>query len=253
MNIHYFFHRASVSACEGPSDWDAVAAGEFEDEAVAGFEVSGSEIERRVGVIAKGIGAGLVKEEIGRGRMEKARKILLEKFEKVGAISFCRQGDGLVIGAIGVVQSGDIAVAEVVAIVVAVDGEGVGPWTTMEEGSGPVAVVEIKIENCACTNGASRAEILESNDKPVKSAEAFPVLGRGVMESTGDGGGDAVGESGAGGGEESAVCEKDGWIELRAPGKLLGFGERTGISGFNGVNIIFGVNAEKVLASDWRG
>ena len=132
MNIHYFFHRASVSACEGPSDWDAVAAGEFEDEAVAGFEVSGSEIERGVGVIAKGIGAGLVKEEIGRGGMEKARKILLEKFEKVGAVGFCRQGDGVVIRAIGVVQSGDIAVAEVVAIVVAVDGEGVGPWTTME-------------------------------------------------------------------------------------------------------------------------
>ena len=113
--------------------------------------------------------------------------------------------------------------------------------------------MEIKIENCACTNGASRAEILESNDKPVKSAEAFPVLGRGVMESTGDGGGDAVGESGAGGGEEGAVGEKDGWIELRAPGKLLRFGERTGISSFDGVNIILRVNTEEVLTSDRVG
>ncbi len=89
VNINDFFHRASVSACERPSDWDAVAAGEFEDEAVAGFEVGGSEIERGVGVIAKGIGASLVEEEIGRGGMEKARKILLKKFEKLGAIGFC--------------------------------------------------------------------------------------------------------------------------------------------------------------------
>ena len=80
VNIHYFFHRASVSACERPGDWDAVAAGEFEDEAIAGFQVDGSEIERGVGVIAEGIGASLVEEDIGRGGMEKARKILLKKF-----------------------------------------------------------------------------------------------------------------------------------------------------------------------------
>ena len=80
VNINYFFHRASVSACERPSDWDAVAAGELEDEAIAGFEVGGSEIERGAGVIAEGIGTGLVEEEIGRVGMEKARKILLKKF-----------------------------------------------------------------------------------------------------------------------------------------------------------------------------
>ena len=73
------------------------------------------------------------------------------------------------------------------------------------------------------------------------------------MESTGDGGGDAVGESGAGGGEDGAVGEKDGGIELRAPGKLLRFGERTGISSFDSVNIIFGVDAEEILASDRGG
>jgi len=253
VNINYFFHRASVSACERPSDWDAVAAGELEDEAIAGFEVVGPEIERRVGVIAKGIGAGLIEEEIGRGGMEKARKILLKKFEKLRAIGFCRQGDGVVIGAIGVVQGGDIAVAEVVAVVVAVDREGAGPRAMMEKGGGSVAVVEIEVKNCACANGADGAKILESDDEPVKSAVAFPVLGGGVMESTGDGAGDAVGESGAGGREDGAVGEKDGGIELRAPGKLLGFGERTRISGFNGVNIILGVDAEKVLASDWCG
>ena len=212
VNIHYFFHRASVSACEGPGDWDAVATGEFEDKAIAGFEVGGSEIERGVGVIAEGIGAGLIEEEIGRGGMKKARKILLKKFEKLGAIGFCRQGDGVVIGAIGVVQGGDIAVAEVVAVVVAVDGEGVGPWAMMEEGGGAVAVVKIEIKNCACANGAGGAKILESDDEPVKSAVAFPVLGGGVMESAGNGGGDAVGESGAGGGENGAVGEKDGRI-----------------------------------------
>ena len=159
----------------------------------------------------------------------------------------------MVIGAIGVVQGGDIAVAEVVAVVVAVDREGAGPRAMMEKGGGSVAVVKIEVKNCARTNGTRRAKILESDDEPVKSAVAFPVLGGGVMESTGDGGGDAVGESGAGGGEDGSVGEKDGWIELRAPGKLLGFGERTGISGFNGVNIILGVDAEKVLASEWRG
>jgi hypothetical protein len=160
VNIHYFFHRASVSACKRPSDWDAVAAGEFEDEAIAGFEVGGSEIERGVGVIAEGIGTGLVEEEIGRGGMKKARQILLKKFEKVRAIGFCRQGDGVVIGAISVVQGGDIAVAEVVAVVIAVDGEGAGPRTLMEQGGGPVAVVKIEIENCACANGAGGAKIL---------------------------------------------------------------------------------------------
>ena len=90
VNIHYFFHRASVSACERPGDWDAVAAGELEDEAITGFEVVGPKIERGVGVIAEGIGASLVEEEIRRGGMEKARKILLKKFEKVRAIGFCR-------------------------------------------------------------------------------------------------------------------------------------------------------------------
>jgi hypothetical protein len=149
-----------------------------------------------------------------------------------------------VIWAIGVVQGGDIAVAEVVAVVVAVDGEGAGPRAMMEKGGGPVAVVKIEIENCACANGAGGAKILESDDEPVKSAVAFPVLGGGVMESTGDGGGDAVGESGAGGREDGAVGEKDGGIELRAPGKLLRFGESAGISSFDSVNIIFGVDAE---------
>ena len=253
VNIDDFFHRASVSACERPSDWDAVAAGELEDEAITGFEVVGPKIERGVGVIAEGIGASLVEEEIGRGGMEKARKILLKKFEKLGAIGFCRQGDGVVIGAIGVVQGGDIAVAEVVAVVVAVDGEGVGPWAMMEEGGGAVAVVKIEIKNCACANGAGGAKIFESDDESVKSAVAFPVLGGGVMESTGDGAGDAVSESGAGSCEDGAVGEKDGGIELRTPGKLLGFGERTGISSFDSVNIIFGVDAEEILASDWRG
>jgi hypothetical protein len=207
VNINDFFHRVSVSACEGPGDWDAVAAGKLEDEAITGFEVGGSEIERRVGVIAEGIGTSLVEEEIGRGGMEKARKILLKKFEKVGAIGFCRQRDGAVIGAIGVVQGGDIAVAEVVAVVVAVDGEGAGPRAMMEKGGGSVAVVKIEIKNSACANGAGGAKILESDNEPVKSAVAFPVLGGCVMESTGDGAGDAVGESGAGGREDGAVGE----------------------------------------------
>jgi hypothetical protein len=123
----------------------------------------------------------------------------------------------------------------------------------MEEGGGSVAVVKIEIKNCACANGTSGAKIFESDDKSVKSAVAFPVLGECVVESTGNGAGDAVCESGAGGGEEGAVGEKDGWIELRAPGKLLRFGERTGISSFDGVNIIFGVNTEEILASDRVG
>jgi hypothetical protein len=62
-----------------------------------------------------------------------------------------------------------------------------------------------------------------------------------------------VGESGAGGREDGAVGEKDGGIELRAPGKLLGFGERTGISSFDSVNIVLGVDAEEILASDRSG
>jgi hypothetical protein len=149
-----------------------------------------------------------------------------------------------VIGAIRVVQGRDIAVAEVVAVVVAVDREGAGPRAMMEKGGGPVAVVKIEIKNCACANGTSGAKVFESDDEPVKSAVAFPVLGECVMESTGDGAGDPVGESGAGGGEEGAVGEKDGRIELRAPRKLLRFGESAGIPSFDSVNIIFGVDAE---------
>ncbi len=127
------------------------------------------------------------------------------------------------------------------------------PRAMMEEGGGPVAVVKIEIKNSACANGAGEAKILESNDEPVKSAVAFPVLGGGVMESTGDGGGYAVGESGAGCREDGAVGEKDGGIELRAPGKLLRFGESAGISSFDGMNIIFGVDTEEILASDRSG
>jgi hypothetical protein len=73
------------------------------------------------------------------------------------------------------------------------------------------------------------------------------------MESTGNGAGNAVGESGPGGGEDGAVGEKDGRIELRAPRKLLRFGEWAGISGFDGVNIIFGMDTEEILASDRGG
>jgi hypothetical protein len=152
-----------------------------------------------------------------------------------------------------VVQGGDITVAEVVAVVVAVDREGAGPRAMMEKGGGPVAVVKIEIKNCARTNGTNGAKVFESDDESVKSAVAFPVLGGCMMESTGNGGGDAVGESRAGGGEEGAVGEKDRRIELRAPGKLLRFGESSGISSFDSVNIIFGVNAEEVLASDRVG
>ena len=159
----------------------------------------------------------------------------------------------MVIGAIGVVQGGDIAVAEVVAVVVAVDGEGSGPRTRMEKGGGPVAVVKIEIKNCSCANGAGGAKTLKGDDEPVESAEAFPVLGGGVMESTGDGGGDAVGESGASGGEDGSVGEKDGRIELRAPGKILRFSQSAGVSGFDGVNIILGVDTEEVLAIDRVG
>ena len=151
------------------------------------------------------------------------------------------------------VQGGDIAVAEVVAVVVAVDGKGAGPRTVMEQGGGPVAVVKIEIKNCACANGAGGAKTLKGDDEPVESAVAVPVLGEGVMESTGDSGCDAVGESGAGGREDGAVGEKDGGIKLRAPGKLLRFGERTGISSFDSMNIILGVDAEEVLASDRGG
>jgi hypothetical protein len=159
----------------------------------------------------------------------------------------------VVIEAISVVQGGDIAVAEVVAVVVAVDGEGAGPWAMMEEGGGSVAVVKIEIKNCACANGTSGAKIFESDDKSVKSAVAFPVLGECMMESTSNGAGDAVDESGPSGGEEGAVGEKDGRIELRAPRKLLRFGESAGIPSFDSVNIIFGVNAEEILASDRVG
>jgi hypothetical protein len=113
--------------------------------------------------------------------------------------------------------------------------------------------VKIEIKNCARTNGTSGAKIFKSDDKSVKSAVAFPVLGGCMMESTGDGGGDAVGKSGAGGGEDGSVGEKDGRIELRAPGKHLRFGESAGISSFDSVNIIFGVNAEEILASDRVG
>ena len=151
------------------------------------------------------------------------------------------------------VQGGDIAVAEVVAVVVAVDGKGAGPRSVMEQGGGPVAVVKIEIKNCACANGAGGAKILESDDEPVKSAVAFPLLRGCVMESTSDGTGDAVGEGGAGGREDGAVGEKYGGIELRTPGKLLRFGKRTGISSFDSVNIIFGVDAVEVLASDRGG
>jgi len=159
----------------------------------------------------------------------------------------------VVIGAISVVQGGDITVAEVFAIVVAVDREGAGPRAMMEKGGGPVAVVKIEIKNCACANGTSGAKVFESDDEPVKSAVAFPVPVECVMKSTGNGAGDAVGESGAGGGKDGSVGEKDGRIELRAPGKLLRFSERTGISSFDGVNIIFGVNTEEILASDRVG
>lgn len=151
------------------------------------------------------------------------------------------------------VESGDIAVAEVVAVVISVDGKGVSPRSVGQKGSGSVAVVKIEIENCACANGPCGTEVFKCDDQAVESAEAFSVLGGGVMESAGDGGGDPVGESGAGGREDGPVSEKDRRIELRAPRKLLRFGECTGISSFDGVNIILGMDTEEVVASDRGG
>ena len=74
------FHRTSVAPGEGPGHRDAVTSGEFKHQTIPGLEVGGAEVERGVWVVAEGVSPGLIQEKIGRGGVEKARKILLQDF-----------------------------------------------------------------------------------------------------------------------------------------------------------------------------
>jgi hypothetical protein len=152
MDIHDFFHGASVTPREGPSHRDAVTSGEFKHQTIPGLEVGGAEVERGVGVVAEGIGPGLIQQKIGRGGVEKARKILLQNFQKLGAIGLRGKFDGKMVRAVVVMSLGNVAVADVVPVVVAVDGECPRPRATMQKGSGAVAVMEVKIEDGGCAD-----------------------------------------------------------------------------------------------------
>ena len=83
VDVNDFFHRPSVTPGQGPGHGNAVPAGEFKDQAVACLEVGGPEVERGVRVVAQGVGAGLIKKEIGRCRVKKKGKVLLENFQEL--------------------------------------------------------------------------------------------------------------------------------------------------------------------------
>lgn len=223
-----------------------MAASEFEDEAVAGGEVGGGQFEWGVRIVAEGIGTCLIKKNIG-GRGEKEPvEILVEEFEKLGAIGFCGQGNGAVVGAVGVATGLHIAIRLIVSEIISIKREAAGPRAVGEKGGGTVAVVKVEIEDGTCADGACGAERFESKDEAVKSTETFPVIGTSVVESAGDGGGDTVAEGGLSGGEDGAVGQENGGVEARAPWESLRFGKSTRISCFDGANIFRGMNAEKV-------
>ena len=205
MDIHNFFHRTSVAPGEGPGHRDAVTSGEFKHQTIPGLEVGGAEVERRVGVVAERVGSGLIQEKIGRGGVEKARKILLQDFQKLGAVGLRGKFDGKMVRAVVVMPLGNVAVADVIPVVVAVDRERPRPRATVEKGSGAVAVMEIKIEDSGSADRGVLTEIFQSDHEAVEGAKAFPVVGTGVMKAAGDGGGNSVGESRAGGGQNRAV------------------------------------------------
>jgi hypothetical protein len=205
MDIHNFFHRASVAPGEGPCHRDAVTSGEFKHQTIPGLEVGGAEIEWRVRVVAEGVGPCLIQQKIGRGGFEKAWKILLQDFQKLGAVGFRGEFDGKMVWAVMVMSLGNVAVADVVPIVVAVDGEGTSPRATVQKGSGPVTVMEVKIENGGCADRGVLTEIFKGDHEAVECAKAFPVIGAGVMKAAGDSGGNSVGESRASSGQNCAV------------------------------------------------
>jgi len=205
MDIHNFFHRTSVPPGKGPGHWDAVTSGEFKNQTIPCLEVGGAEVERGVGVVAKGVSTGLIQEKIGRGGVEKARKILLQDFQKLGAVGLRGKFDGKMVRAVVVMSLRDVAVADVVPVVVAVDGECPRPRATAKKGGGAVAVMKIKIENGGCTDRGVLTEIFEGDHQAVEGAKAFPMIGARVMKTAGDGGRNSVDEGRAGGRQNRSV------------------------------------------------
>jgi hypothetical protein len=224
MNIHNFFHGSSIAPGQCPGHRDAVSTGKFEDQTVAGFEIGSAEVERGVGIVAQGIGSGLIKKEVGRCRAKKEGEILLQNFQKLGAVGFGGKFDGAVVGAVVVVTGGDIAVADVVPVIISVDRKSPGPRAIFEKGGGAITVMKVEIENRTGVDGAAMVESFQGNDQSVESAESLPVVGTGVVETAGDGGGDSVGKSGTSGGQDGTVGVENRRVKLGRPRKLLGFG-----------------------------
>jgi hypothetical protein len=166
----------------------------------------------------------LIKKEVGRSRAKKEGEILFQNFQKLGAIGFGGKFDGAVVGAVVMVTGRDIAVTDVIPVIISVDGKSPGPGAIFEKGGGAIAVMKVEIENRTSLDGAGMVEFFEGNDQSVKSAESLPVVGTGVVETAGDGGGDSVGKSGTSGGQDGTVGVENGRVKLGSPRKFLGFG-----------------------------
>jgi hypothetical protein len=250
MNIHDFFRGSSVTAGQCPGYWDAMSPGKFEDQTVAGLKISGAEVEWGVGIVPQGIGSGLIKKEVGRSRAKKEGEILFQNLQELGAVGFGRKLDGAVVGAVVMVTGRDIAVTDIVPVIISVDGKSPGPGAIFEKGGGAIAVMKVEIEDGSGLDDAATLEFFQGNDQSVESAESLPMVGTGVVETAGDGGGDSVGKSGTCGGQDGTIRVEDGRVEPGRPRKLLGFGQFLWGSGLDGADVILGVDLEKILAGN---
>ncbi len=110
--------------------------------------------------------------------------------------------------------------------------------------------MQIKVEDGGGAELAGAVQFFQRDDESVERAEALAVAGTGVVKPASDGGGDTVGEGGGGGGVHGSVGEPDGFVKAGDPGKFLGLGEGTGLSGFDGLDVVVRVDAEKIRAGD---
>ena len=203
MNLHRVRNLTRVAAGEGDADGDAVAASEAEDESVAAAEAIDGEREAAELVFTVRIGAGDVEDEVGMKIVEGAGEVRVED----GEIVFVAEA----IGEIGVESGGRPGLR---IIVLLMNGESEDRGIAGKNGGGTVAVVDVGVDDHGSLDGTVVLEAADGDGDVVDDAEAFAVVGEGVMEAAADVGRRAGGEGALPCFDRAARGEPDGFDEF---------------------------------------
>jgi len=219
VDANRVFDSARVAAGKRDGDGNTEAAGMFIDKRVATAEAFEGKRETTQLIFPVGVGATDVEEQV---RMEVVKRLHEVLFE-----------DGQVVVVGGAIREVEIDVGGglghgVVVLLMNRKSEDVG--VASKDFRGAIAVVNVSIDDHSRANDSISLEAADSNGDIMNHAEAFAVVGKGVVEAAADARGKAIGQ-GALSGEDGAAGGKpegfDGFFRIRDfEAHLLGGRER---------------------------